>query len=61
MKKAKYEVTLKVTIIHDIDTIENLKTSEEMSNDIVQMICDEATMSGAVASYEILESKIDVK
>lgn len=59
--KAKYEVTLKVTIEHDIDTIENLKSSEEMSNDIVQMICDEATMSGAVASYEILESKIDVK
>ena len=58
--KVKYETTLKVTVIHDIDTIENLKDNNEFANDLAQMICDEATTAGSVACYEIIESKIDV-
>ena len=56
--KAKYEVNLRVTIIHDIDTIANLKGSNEFATDLAQMICDEATNCGAVACYEIIDSKI---
>ena len=59
--KAKYEVTLKVTVIHDIDTIENLKDNNEFANDLARMVCDEATTAGAVACYEIIESALDVK
>ena len=59
--KARYEVTLKVSVIHDIDTLESLKDNNEFANDLARMICDEATMTGAVACYEILESSIDVR
>ena len=59
--KVKYDVTLKVSVIHDIDTLENLKDNNEFANDLARMICDEATTAGGVASYEIIESALDVK
>lgn len=59
--KVKYEATIKVTVVHDIDTLENLKDNNEFATDLVTMICDEATTAGGVACYEILESSIDVK
>ena len=59
--KAKYEVTIKVSVVHDIDAIENLKDNNEFANDLVQMICDEASQAGGVACYEILNSSVDVR
>ena len=59
--KAKYDVTLKVTVIHDVDTIENLKSNTEFANDLVAMICDEATTAGGCACCEVLESALTVK
>ena len=58
--KVKYETTIKVTVVHDIDTLENLKDNNEYATDIARLICDEATTAGGVACYEILESSIDV-
>ena len=61
--KVKYETTLKVTVVHNIDGWEmggHLKDNNEFANDLAHMICDEASICGAVASYEIIESKIDV-
>lgn len=58
--KVKYETTLKLTVVHDIDTLENLKDNNEYASDIARLICDEATTAGGVACYEILESSIDV-
>lgn len=54
-------MTLKVSVVHDIDTIENLKDNNEFANDLAHMICDEASQCGAIASYEIIESALDVK
>lgn len=59
--KATYEVNLKVVVIHDVDTLENLKSNTEMANDIATMICDEATSCGAVAMYDIVSSSVNVK
>ena len=59
--KVKYDVTLKITLIHDVDSVEGLKTNSEIANDIGQLICDEATVSNGVACYEVIESSIDVK
>lgn len=59
--KVKYEVTVKFNVVHDIDTIEELKDNNEFANDLAHMVCDEASTCGAVATYEILNSSIDVK
>lgn len=60
--KAKYEITMKLTVIHDIEKVdENLKSSDDLATDICHMICDEASMCGAVATYDIIESTIDIK
>lgn len=59
--KATYEATIKVKVIHDIGELTDLKSDREFSNDLVQMICDEAVQCGAVATYEIIESSVDVK
>lgn len=59
--KVMYEVTAKFVIVHEIDNIENLKDNNEFANDLAHMVCDEASTCGAVATYEIIESKIDVK
>ena len=59
--KVKYEVALKVTVMHDIDTFENLKGNNEFANDLVAFICDEATTAGGVACCEIIESSVNVK
>ena len=61
--KVMYEVTAKFTVIQEIDSLKNckdLKTNDEFATDLCNMVCDEAVNVG-VASYEILESKIDVK
>ena len=55
-----YEVTAKFVVSHEIDNIENLKDNNEFASDLVQMVCDEASTCGAVATYEIIESKIDI-
>ena len=59
--KAKYDVTIKVTFIHDVDTIENVKDPNEMSTDLAQMICDEATFAGVVACCDVIETRLDVR
>ena len=59
--KVMYEVTAKFVVIHEIDNIENLKDNNEFANDLSHMVCDEASTCGAVATYEIIESKINVK
>ena len=59
--KVKYDITLKVSVVHDIDTIENLKDNSEYAHDVAKLICDEATTAGGVACYEIIESALDVK
>lgn len=58
---ANYEVLLKVNITHDIEGMDGLKDNKEMSEDIAKLICDEVTTAGGVATYEIIESKIDIK
>lgn len=58
--KAVYETILKVTIVHDLNTLENVKNNAEFSQDMAEMICDEAAMAGGVATYEILDSHMDI-
>ena len=59
--KVKYEMTLKVTVSHDIEGLKNLKDNREYAEDLAQMICDEATVTGGVAVVDVIESTIDVK
>lgn len=59
--KATYEATIKVKVVHEIDTLENIKDNNEFAQSIVEMICDEATTCGAVAICDVLESRLDVR
>ena len=59
--KATYETTIKIKVIHEIDSIEDLKDNNEFAHCIGAMVCDEATSCGAVATYDVLESKLDVR
>lgn len=59
--KAIYEITLKVKVFAPVDEItKDIKSNTELANDMGQMICDEATQTGAVANYEVLESEMVV-
>lgn len=58
--KVVYEATIKFQVVHEIDSLEELKDNNEFTNDLAHMVCDEATTCGAVASYEIIESKLNV-
>ena len=59
--QVKYEVNLKVTVVHEVSEMTNLKTNSEFAQDLCAMICDEATVAGGCASVDILDSSIDVK
>ena len=59
--QVKYEVELKVTVVHEVSEMEELKTNSELAEDLRAMICDEATVAGGVAVVDILNSPIDVK
>lgn len=58
--KVVYEVDLKVTVFHPIDGLENLKDNNEFANDLVAMICDEATVSGGCALVDVKKSSMNV-
>lgn len=61
--KVVYEVTAKFTVVQEIDTLRNckeLKSNDEFATDLCMMVCDEAVNVG-VATYEILNSSIDVR
>lgn len=59
--KLVYESTIKFTVVHDVESLEDIKNNHEYAECIARLVCDESTIAGAVASYEILESKIDAK
>ena len=59
--KIAYEATIKFQVVHEVDTLEDIKDNNEFANDLAHMVCDEASTCGAVASYEIIESKLDAK
>ena len=59
--KATYEAVIKFKVVHEIDTFENLKDHNEFAQSIVDMVCDEATSCGAVASYEIMSNRLNVR
>ena len=57
--KAVYDIALKLTIVHDIDEVnEDFKNADELATDICHMICDEAVMCNAVASYDVERSVV---
>ena len=59
--QVKYEINLKVTVVHEVSEMEDLKTNSELAEDLRTMICDEATVAGGVAVVDILNSSIDVR
>ncbi len=59
--KVIYEIMLKVTAVHEIDTLNELKDNSEYGEDIARVVCDEIATAGGVGSYEIIGTTIDVK
>lgn len=62
--KAEFEITLKIKIIHTVDNLRDIyemKSATEMEQDLIGMICDEATTAGGIAVVESLGSKVDIK
>lgn len=61
---AKFKYNVNIEIVHKIESLKELtelKTQTEMIDDILMVICDEATGCGGVAVCEVLESELDVK
>lgn len=58
--KANYDVVLRIKIEYEIDTLKDLKSAKEMSEDIAHMICDEVAVSGGVGSYDTIRSDMRV-
>lgn len=56
----KYKMVLEIEISQDIHTLENLKGSHELAQDVCELICDEATQTNSVVKYDILASEINV-
>ena len=62
--KAEFEINLKIKIIHSVDNLVDileLKSPQEMEQDIIELLCDEATTAGGIAVVESLGSKVDIK
>ena len=57
--KEVYNITINFQIFHDIEEtkLDDVKTAKEMSNDISQMVADEATTAGGVCVFNILKSE----
>lgn len=60
MQKVKYRVKVEFEIIQDYNGAEGLKGSNEFAQDLVTFVCDEAVNAGAVATYQIFNSTVDV-
>lgn len=58
--KVVHSFLLKMCVVHDIDNLEGLKGANEYAENVAQFVCDEVTQSNGVASYEIIESNVDV-
>lgn len=55
--KATYDITLKFTMIHEVESPEQIIDP----HDIAQFIVDQLTTENAVAAYDVLETSIDVR
>ena len=61
MNKVKYKVLISFEVEHEYEGLDRIKSDREFSEDLAQMVCDEATTCGAVCSYDIKESCIEIK
>ena len=59
--KATYEFTMQVKVVHEVDELNGLKSDREMAVSVGEMICDQATYADGVASFDILESSLNIK
>lgn len=59
--KAKYTAIIKVEVTHDnLEHLKDIKSDREFATDLCNMICDEAVNAGAVATYKIYDSEVNV-
>lgn len=59
--KAVYEFTMQVKVIQEVDDITALKSDREFAVSVGEMIADEATQCNGVATFDVLESSLNVK
>ena len=58
--KVVHEFTIKCSIFHDLENLEGIKGAREFAENVGQMICDEATYSDGIATYDILDARVDI-
>ena len=58
--KAKYKAIICVEVTHEVDKLKDIKSDREFATDLCNMICDEATNAGGVATYKIYDSEVNV-
>lgn len=59
--KALYKIKIEFNIIKECEEVGEIKSDLEFAEDIAQFVCDELVNGGALGSYDIIESKMDVK
>ena len=58
--KATYKITLDLEIVYNEVDLDNIKSDREMGVCIGEMIADEAVMQGGTASFDVIESELNV-
>ena len=58
---AKYEVTIKLTIFDEVDSVLDIKDMSEIAETAAQVVCDNFADCGMVCSYEIVDRRLDAK
>lgn len=56
----KYTMILKIEVGHDFEGVENMKGDREYAEGVCRMIADEVATAGGVASYDVIESTVNV-
>lgn len=58
---AKYEITVKFTIVQDLNRIEDVLDFHKVAEQACQSLADQLTDQDAVTFYELVSGKMDAK
>ena len=59
--RATYKITLELEITYNDVDLDNIKSDRELGVCIGEMIADEAVMQGGTASFDVVESELNIK
>lgn len=59
--RAIYELTIKLTMVQDVQRVSDLINPREVIERSSQVLCDNNASMGFITTYEILDNKMEAK